>query len=698
MRILQTGELGFHNRHTAGRCITAVIAGQTVATGPLPAEVTAPLREELTPVNENLEGVLADAAPSAPALASALAVALQRIVYDKPWRSGAFAPRQGDYGLFLEYAEPDLARLCLATALQLMAALFAAAGEPDRAQADALRKLLAEHRARQFNIALHLNAREIVTEAEARGIPWSRLWAGATYYRLGQGHKLHHFRSMMCNLDSILGAEISHSKLLTSRILSKAGLPVPTTVQVADADVAVRLAERIGYPVVIKPNALLKGTGVAVNLTTAEEVRQAYAKAAAFERGVNIERMVPGDDHRILIVSGRFVAAARREPAKVIGDGRRSLRELIALENENPLRRLNRHFDMLTEIEPDSETDRLLARQGLTFDSVPAEGQAVQLKATANIASGGTAVDVTEIIHPDNVRMAERAAQLIDVEVAGIDYITTDIARSHRETGGKICEVNTWVSLAPHRAAQPRRDVIGPLVDRAFPPGDDGRIPIAAVTGGSQRDDVVRRLAGILDFAGFTCGATTAEDARIGGARVALGNHASARGGELLLADPACTAAALALDPGDMAARGLVFDRCSVAAVVGFSGLDEPGRNAAQRLAAAAREAIIVEAGDAAALEMARALKGPRVVLVSEEPGAKAASGETAVSADEASGVASLVVREGRKRKVLGAVAAGDAERHAALAAAAIAYGMGVESSAIAAGLAAERRAARKAG
>jgi cyanophycin synthetase len=297
--------------------------------------------------------------------------------------------------------------------------------------------------------------------------------------------------------------------------------------------------------------------------------------------------------------------------------------------------------------------------------------------------------------------MAQRAARAADVEVAGVDYITTDISRSYRETGGKICEINTYVSLAPHRVAHPERGVIAPLVDRVFPPGEDGRIPVAVATGRGPCGAVVRSLAAILEAAGLTCGAATEQEVRIGGEVVARGNHATRRGAEIVLIDPACRSAALALDPADLAARGLAFDRCTVVAISGYAELEDAGREAVERLAGAAREAVVIEAGDAAALKMARALDGRRIVLVAgagaKMPGKLPAGAALFHAEADSTGTLKLMLRDGKRREAVCPAPAADEDALShALAAAVIAYAMGRPLETIAAGLAAMPESARR--
>lgn len=701
MRLRNIRELGFHNRYTAGRCLVCVADSLQVGRGPLPPPLLRLLRESLAESGVELAAFPGQAEADAAAIAGGLAAALQSELYRKPWRSGALPADPGSIRFFLEYVEPDLARFCVGSALGLTAKLLEAGSEPGPALAASLRELLKSHRQRQYRATLQINTRELLEKAEARGIPWKRIVRGAPHTQLGQGRKLQRFRHAMCGLDSVMGSDLSRNKILAHRILAGAALPVPKTAQLFSEDQAAAMARAIGYPVVIKPNSLLKGAGVFVNLATEDEVRQAYTKAAAYGAGVNMESMIAGDDHRILVVAGRFVAVARREPAKVTGDGKLCLRELVAAENDNPLRR-NRHLDMLELIKLDEETDRLLARIGLTLDTVPAQGRIVPLKATANIATGGTATDFTDSIHPDNIAMAERAARLVDIEVAGIDYITTDISRSFRETGGAICEVNTWVSLAPHRIADPTRDIISPILERAFPPGDDGRIPIAAITGSERHGAVVHRLARILKAAGLPCGDTTDKEARIDGVTVDFGKLAGYSGAELVLHDPLCAAAALALDPADIVRRGLAFDRCNVAGVFGVTELSGEARAAVRRLCASATDAVVLRAEDADPRRRTEFAEGRRLILVAEHGLDEtlrrhlADGGEAVLAETGKDGEVILMYRKGTAHEVLlpgrqivrSAAPADREELASALAAAALALGLDLPPAIIAAGLA----------
>lgn len=719
MIVRHVEDLGYHNRYLSGRAVQFVLQHeQPSVEGPVPKPVADALLRELDAIGVPgwTEGTpldrLLDAAPrDAGTLAAALTAYLMTSAFPGSWIHGAL-PAQGDhFSFYVETPDTSFLRSCAQSALPLVSLLLAANPEHSAQAVERARLILRDFEEGFPRAALNVYMREILAKADAQGIPWKRASQGISHVTLGQGHKRRYYNGVMCDSDSLLGYEISVNKALCQRLLATAGLPVPKFAQVYNEKTVRDAAQTIGYPVVVKPNSMGLGIGVHVGIETEEELLEAYAAAAAFEKGVLVEQMMPGDDHRLLVVDGRFIAASLRRPAQVVGDGERPLRALIEAANADPLR-CSKHAALLVEIAIDADSEKQLARQGLTLDSVPAAGQAVRLKGTANIATGGTGEDVTDKVHPDNIALAENAARTIGVGVGGIDFITTDITRSFREAGGAICEVNTAVSLAPHRAANPERDVITPLLRRGFAANEDGRIPIAVASGHGRMTGIVRRLARILNGAGLVCGDTTAEEARVAGQPVTRGKLDNYRGSEILLNDPACEAAAIALDPENVAQRGLAFDRCTAVGLFGLSALEEEPRAAALRLLGAARDAVVLRADDPALPEAIEAAGGRPVVLTG---GAK---GDAPVSAHlKAGGAAFLVEREtetgdavvfrkGRKREVL--LPASDLQRtggasdsqvvDSALAAAALAYTLGQPLSAIAAGLARTPERARKAG
>ncbi|HEY0418876.1 MAG TPA: acetate--CoA ligase family protein, partial [Acetobacteraceae bacterium] len=360
--------------------------------------------------------------------------------------------RPGVYNVMFEYAEEPVGLLAGCLALRLVDSLLPeelrGIERLDRIGADdpgadapfdfdlALRDL--QRLARRS--ALGPSTRSLVDEARRRDIPVIRM-DDFSLIQLGHGRHAKRIRASITGVTSYLAVEAAGDKDLTKTMLSAAGLPVPKGEVVRSAEAAVEAAEELGYPVVTKPLDGNQGRGVGIGLRTPEQVRWGYEHAAPYSRRVVVEQHYEGSDHRILVVAGQVVAAARRVPAHVVGDGHRSIAALVEETNQDP-RRGEGHEKGLTRIVIDEHVRELLARSGLTTESVPEAGRMVQLRATANLSTGGTAVDCTDIIHPDNAAIARRAAKVIGLDVAGIDFIAPDIARPVRETGGGIVEVN----------------------------------------------------------------------------------------------------------------------------------------------------------------------------------------------------------------------------------------------------------------
>lgn len=454
---------------------------------------------------------------------------------------------------------------------------------------------------------LDISTRALVDAAEARDIPWFRLDPRRRFVQLGHGRYRQRLHETVTDGTGATAVQVASNKAAANRILGELGLPVAPQRLVSDAEAAVRAAERLGYPVVVKPVTAAKGAGIGVGLGTPDEVAAAFAAARAHGRAVIVERFIAGDDHRMLVVDGRLVAVSRRLPGHVVGDGARTVAELVDELNRDP-RRSTGYRDWLVRIDLDAEADRLLARGGHTRRSVPPAGEAVFLRATANIATGGTAVDVTRDVHPDNRAMAVQAAAAMGLDVAGVDFLTPDITRSYREAGGAICEVNPTPGLRVHLAADGAPpDVAGPILDMLYPPGAPSRMPIAALAGGPGVAATARLLAHILQAAGHTVGLATAAGITIGEEPIVKGAMDGPAAARLVLEDPLVDAAVLETAPGPVLRRGLGFDACDVAAVLdldpGAGGDDGavPAERLAEALAVlagAARGTLVVNADD----------------------------------------------------------------------------------------------------
>jgi cyanophycin synthetase len=365
--------------------------------------------------------------------------------------------------------------------------------------------------------ALGPSTASLVNAAEERGIPWIRL-NRYSLVQFGHGKYQQRIQATTTNRTGNIAVELAGDKEETNEILRDLGLPVPEQRIVRSATDAKRAAKRIGFPVVLKPLAGNHGRGVSINLKTEDEVEVGYKKAREHGRTIIVESYIEGFDHRLLVVNGELVAAAKREPGHVVGDGKHTIRELVDIVNEDPRRGVG-HEKVLTRLEFDHQAERLLQKLGYTEDTVPEKDEVVYLRSTANLSTGGTALDVTDVIHPDNREMAIRAINAIGLDIGGVDFLSNDITLSYREAGGAICEVNAGPGFRMHVAPSEGtpRDVAGPVIDMLFPPDAPKRVPIAAVTGTNGKTTTSRMLAHILKMTGFTVGMTSTDGVYIDG-------------------------------------------------------------------------------------------------------------------------------------------------------------------------------------
>ncbi|MGI9252600.1 MAG: acetate--CoA ligase family protein, partial [Thermomicrobiales bacterium] len=338
---------------------------------------------------------------------------------------------------------------------------------------------------------------------------------------------------------SNISVEIAGNKELTNRMLQEVGIPVPKGLVVRDADEAVAAAgRRVGYPVVLKPLDGNHGRGVMIDLKDDDAVRAAYPVAEEESRNgaVIVESFITGKDYRILVVNNEIVAVAERVPAHVVGDGKRTVSELIEATNADPRRGVG-HEKILTRIHVDQQTLDVLAKRGMTLESVPEDGEFIQLKLTGNMSTGGTSIDRTDDIHPDNAQIARQAAMTVGLDVAGIDFITPDISRSVREVRGAIVEVNAGPGFRMHThptEGHPRH-VGRAVVDMLFPPGAASRVPIVAVTGTNGKTTTTRMISHIMKQAGKIVGMTTTDGIYIDGTQIAAGDMSGPTSAQMVL-------------------------------------------------------------------------------------------------------------------------------------------------------------------
>jgi cyanophycin synthetase len=574
----------------------------------------------LTILQDKLPGFGIDAGAGAAQLVAEIAQRFQLIGDVTPPLCGVHSYDQGKHEakIFFGAMDPFFAEVSLVFAVQLAGAI-------------ALRQLATGNAAmlvsrcleRVTRNALDQSTRAMIEEVQRRDIPWFRMSALSRHIQLGQGERQRRIWETLRSVESPIGRDLSRDKLLTFQVLSQLRLPVGQFAAVRSVDSALKAAETIGYPIVLKPVHGKQGERVFANLLNAQELRAALAKVQPGEQFL-LQGFFPGDDHRILIVNGKLVAATRRIAAKVKGDGKSTITQLVEEANRDPRRGTAK---LMHHIALDDEADRMLRRQEHTRNSVPRPGEYVRLRSISNISSGGTALDVTEIIHPDNVRLAAKAAKALELVVAGVDFISPDISKSWHDVGGGICEVNSVVGLRPHFLAKPEMDITGPIIETIYPNRANGRIPTAMITGTKGKSTTTRMLGRILACAGHTVGAVTTDGVTIGEEEVASGDLAGYTGATIVLRDPTVTAAVLETARGGLIKSGMYLDWCDVAALtnvdreqIGMDGIETVEDMAAlkRKVLEAARKAVVLNADDAHCAAMAQEFaKSIRTILFS---------------------------------------------------------------------------------
>lgn len=438
----------------------------------------------------------------------------------------------------------------------------------------------------------------IVQEAVRRGIPVIRLDPDRSLVQLGHGKYQRRIWATVTSDTSEIAVNIAGNKELTNRLLHEIGIPVPQSRVVRSADAAVSAASRIGYPVVIKPLDGNHGRGVCINLADADEIREMYPIAERESRNgaVLVESYITGKDYRILVVDHQVVAVAERVPAHVVGDGTSTVQELIDITNADPRRGVG-HEKILTRIHIDQQTHEVLERQGIGLDDVPEAGQFVQLKLTGNMSTGGTSIDRTDEIHPDNIEIARQAAMVVGLDIAGIDFITEDIAESARQSGGAIVEVNAGPGFRMHThptEGHPRH-VGRAVVDMLFPRSEPFRVPIVAITGTNGKTTTSRMIAHIMKTAGYRAGLTTTDGIYIDGTQIMAGDMSGPGSARMVLKNPTIDFAVLETARGGILRSGLGYDRCNIAVVTNIAS-DHLGLKGVETLAELARVKAVVPA------------------------------------------------------------------------------------------------------
>jgi len=474
--------------------------------------------------------------------------------------------QRGVYNVVFSYHEEEVGRYAARAAVRLF--LVLAEGVPideiKRALAEDIRKM----REIREEVRFGPSTASIVEEAASRGIPYIRL-NDQSLVQLGYGIYQKRIQATTTAQTSMIAVDIAGNKHATKTLLGDMGVPVPKGYRIREIDELEDVLERVGFPAVIKPLDGNHGKGATVGIKSLEEARIAWERAKEYSRWVIVEQQLQGSDFRALVVNNRLIAVAERVPANVTGDGRHTIRELIEITNRDP-RRGYGHENVLTQIDIDGQTMRLIKNAGYELDSVLPEGERLFLKTTANISTGGTAIDVTDEVHPKNVFLFERIAKIIGLDVAGIDIIAPNVSEPLKENGGGIIEVNAAPGFRMHLSPSEGigRNVAEHVVDMLFPPGTPSRIPIFAITGTNGKTTTTRLIAHILRNSGRAVGFTTTDGTYIGNEQILTGDNTGPVSAQLVLKDPTVEVAVLETARGGIIRSGLGFDYCDVGVVL----------------------------------------------------------------------------------------------------------------------------------
>jgi len=470
----------------------------------------------------------------------------------------------GVWWLMVAYEEEEVGLEAVRVAVRMVQACLGGERYPVAESVEALAELREE-------VRLGPSTQAIVEEAKRRGIPVRRL-NSRMLVQLGLGKNLRRIQAAMSDFTSAIAVEIAQDKEDTRRVLGNVGLPVPAGGTATTVEAALGIAAEIGYPVLLKPVDSSHGRGISGKLDRPAALEAAWPGAREYAKRVVVERFVEGRDHRVLVVNGRVVAVAERFPAHVMGDGVSSVHALIERENRDPRRGVG-HRKVLTRLPDDARTVEFLATRGVALDSVPAAGERVMLRATANLSTGGTAIDRTEEMHPDNVTACEMAAGIVGLDIAGIDVLSGDVSVPFRENGAVIIEVNAAPGLRMH--TQPSegraRDVGGAIVDMLYPPGAPSTIPVIAITGTNGKTTTTRLIAYLFRQTGRVVGLATTDGVYLQDRLVMEGDMTGPFSANIVLSNPAVEVAVLETARGGILRAGLGFDEADVGVVLNVS-------------------------------------------------------------------------------------------------------------------------------
>ncbi|MDI1317337.1 cyanophycin synthetase [Flavobacterium sp.] len=463
----------------------------------------------------------------------------------------------GVYNVVFSYTEENVGMFAAESSVAIAEALIAGTTYDLEADIQKMREI-------RERVRLGPSTGSIVEEAVARDIPWIRLGTNSLV-QLGYGINQMRFQATITCKTSSIAVDIACNKEQTKKMLDAASIPVANGGICVNEEDLDEVIQKIGYPIVLKPLDGNHGKGASINVKTREEAVQGLAYAKQYSHRIIVEKFITGYDFRVLIIDNKLVAAAKREPAHVKGDGIQTIQQLIEETNRDPLRGYG-HENVLTQIDVDRDTTDLLEKLNYTLETVPNKGEVVYLKSTANLSTGGTSIDVTDMMHPENIFLCERISRVIGLDICGVDIMAENLTQPLKENGGCILEVNAAPGFRMHLAPSEGlpRNVAAPVIDMLYPPGKPSRIPIIAITGTNGKTTTTRLMAHIVKNNGYKVGFTTSDGIYVQNHMMEKGDTTGPISAEYILKDPTVEFAVLETARGGILRSGLGFSRCDI--------------------------------------------------------------------------------------------------------------------------------------
>lgn len=541
--------------------------------------------------------------------------------------------KPNQYNLVFEYKQRDVGLRACELARDLLVSIL-----PDEVKALVGHKVpedfdFAYEKVRFIRFAQKMNfgpsTQSIVDAAVIKNIPYLRL-NEASLIQLGYGKYQKRIQATITSETKFISVELASNKNATANLLDSLGLPVPRQRIIRSEREVASAIDAVGFPLVVKPLDGNHGRGISINLKTEEEVIEAFNVAKEVSRNVIVESFLEGEDHRMLVVNGKLVAVAKRVPGHVVGDGKHTIAELVEIVNQDPRRGVG-HEKVLTKLELDYQATQMMEKKGYTAETILTDGEVCYLRSTANLSTGGTSIDLTDKVHPDNKEMAERAIKAVGLDVGGVDFLINDITQSYHDVGGGICEVNAapGFRMHTHPTEGTPRDVAGAVIDMLFPEPEKARIPTVAITGTNGKTTTSRMVAHLWKQAGKVVGLTTTDGIYINGKLTVKGDTTGPVSAHMVLQDPNTEIAVLETARGGLLRSGLGYEFCNVGVCLNVTAdhVDPNNPESLSELAKvkriitdAARDTAILNADDIECLKMAATTEAENIFYVTMNP------------------------------------------------------------------------------